>query len=208
MADLTLRFDDVIETHYDRQLAQIREWTEANQHTIPSSLSIEIGSHRGQFLRQLAARHPDGFYLGVEIRKKWTEQANKRFERYGLTNAHVIRADAAHVIPIVVDDGQLGELFVLYPDPWWKARHKKRRVIRKEMLDMLSPKFAPHGKLWVRTDVGPLANDMRATLNAHPDFEPLPLADYPLSPFPFSERDVVTMRNDLPVQLLYYRKRA
>ncbi len=208
MADLELRFDDIIETHYDRQLADIRAWATAHEADMPARICVEVGSHRGQFLRRLAARHPDRFYLGVEIRKKWTEQANQRFSRDGLDNAHVLRADAAHLLPIAVDDGQLGECFILYPDPWWKTRHRKRRIVREEILDILAAKFAPGGHLWIRTDVGPLAHDMRDVLHDHPAFEPLPLSEYPRTPFPRSERDALTIQNGLPVHTLYFQRRA
>ena len=62
--------------------------------------------------------------------------------------------------------------------------------------------------LWVRTDVGPLANDMRAVLNARADFEPMPLAEHPLDAFPRSERDTRSVKLGLPVHRLYYVKRG
>lgn len=205
MADLNIRFDDIIEKYSSKPLAELRAY--AREKTLPDRLSMEIGSNKGRFLRGLASRHPDKFYLGVELRTKWAQQANTSFEREGIKNAHILSADAFIALPILVDDGQLEELFVLYPDPWWKERHKRRRVIRTEHLDLLSQKMCQGGNLWIRTDVGPLANDMRADLNAHPDFEPLPLAEHPLEPFPWSERDTLTISKEMPVQVLYYRKK-
>lgn len=205
MADLDLRFDDITEQYFDRQLAEIREF--ARSHPLPDAVSMEIGSNKGKFIRGLARANPDRYYLGIEIRRKWARMANKSYEREGLSNAHVMHADANLAVPVLLDDGQLHELFVLYPDPWWKARHRKRRVIRTESLDLLARKMAPGGKLWIRTDVGSLANDMRADLNAHPEFEPTQLSEYPLTPFPYSERDDVTITNELPVQLLYYTRK-
>ncbi len=204
MADLNYRFDDITEQYASRPLAEVREYAKNN--TLSDQLSMEIGSNKGQFLRGLAVENPDTFYLGIEIRPKWASQANESFEKEGISNAHILSADAFHALPILVDDGQLKELFVLYPDPWWKARHRKRRVIQTSNLDMLAKKMSPGAKLWIRTDVGPLANDMRADLNAHPEFEPIPLKDYPLDPFPYSERDTLTIKKSLPVQLLYYQR--
>ena len=206
MADLDYRFDDVIEEHYDRQLAEVRAF--ARQADLGGHLALEIGSNRGQFLAGLAARHPERRYVGVELRKKWAEEANARLDELGLDHAHVLRADALFVLPIVFDPGQIDEVFVLYPDPWWKRRHRKRRIIRDEFLDLLAPRMAPGAPLWVRTDVGPLAHDMRDVLLDHPAFEPMPLADYPARPLPCSTRDTVTLRNELPVQLVYFRRVA
>ena len=206
MADLDLRFDPITEEFYDQQLAAIRQWARA--HPLQGPVSLEIGSNRGRFLRGLATARPDHLLLGIELRKSWAEQANRSFERHGIQNATVLRADAAMAIPILIDPGQLAEVFVFYPDPWWKTRHQKRRIVRPDMLDLLAQKMRPHAPLWIRTDVGPLANAMRAVLNAHDAFEPLPLAEFPAPPLPHSERDVVTIRNKLPVQLLYYRRKS
>lgn len=202
MADLTLRFEDYIEDNFDRMLAEIRDF--ARTRTLPEKLSLEIGSNKGRFLWGLAQRNTQQFYLGLEIRVKYADQANRLYEREGITNAHVLRADANLAIPILVDDGQLDELFLLYPDPWWKERHRKRRIIQPDFLDLMTRKMRPGGKLWIRTDVGPLANDMRADLNAHPNFELTPFDDYPLEAFPKSERDIITANKGMPVQTLYY----
>lgn len=205
MADLELRFDEITEKYNDRQLSMLREY--ARTTPLPARVSLEIGSNKGRLIRALAQRHPEKFFLGIEYQKKLVRVAARRLRKKGLTNAHVLHANAELALPILIDDGQIAELFVYYPDPWWKKRHRKRRIIRPDTLDLLSPKLAPGAPLWIRTDVGPFANDMRGVLNAHPDFEPLPLEDYPLEPFPYSERDVVTIDNELPVHLLYYRRK-
>jgi tRNA (guanine-N7-)-methyltransferase len=205
MADLSFRFDAITEEHYDRQLAELRDF--ARDHTLSADVGVEIGSNKGRFIHHLAQREPDRTLIGIEIRKKYAEMADARLRKDGLDAAHVLRADAELAIPILLDDGQLGDLWILYPDPWWKARHRKRRVVRTQTLDLYAAKMRPGGRLWVRTDVGPLANDMRADLNAHPDFEPMPLEDYPMTPFPYSERDVRSINMGMPVQLLYYVRR-
>jgi tRNA (guanine-N7-)-methyltransferase len=205
MANLDFTFDEITEKYYDRQLDEIRAY--AREVTLPPRVSLEIGSNKGAFLRGMAERHPEKFYLGIEIRKKYADLANRTFEEQGHQNVHVLAVDALLAAPILLDDGQLQELFVFYPDPWWKKKHRKRRVIRTENLDVLSPKFASGGILWCRTDVGPLARDMRAALNAHPDFEPLPMEDYPMQAWPQSERDRLTISKKMPVQLLYYRRK-
>ena len=204
MPNLNLRFDSVIEEHYDWQLAEIRAFAAAMGQ--PDWLGVEIGTNRGKFLAALAKAHPERCYLGVELRKAWAEVAQRRLERSRVSNAQVLRADANHVLPIVADDGQLDELFLLFPDPWWKARHHKRRIIQPEFLDLLARKMRSGGHLWIRTDVGPLADDMRQTLVAHPHFEPLPLTEYPRKPFPRSTRERHVVRQGMPIHTLYWRR--
>jgi tRNA (guanine-N7-)-methyltransferase len=206
MANPSLRFDDITETYHARELADARALAESWRFEPP--VSIEIGSNRGLFLRKLAQENPERSYLGIELRPKFAQMANEAFAREGITNAHILACDAALAMPILFDDASIGELFVLYPDPWWKGRHRKRRIIRPDFLDLLAPKMIPGGKLWIRTDVGPLANDMRGVLNEHAAFEVMPLDEYPQRPFLRSERELRTLSLQMPVHVLYYKRRG
>lgn len=206
MAHPEHRFDALTEEFYDHQLEALRAF--ARDHMPDGPVSVEIGSNKGKFVRELAQAHPETDYIGLEIRRKYAEMAQASLDELGLTRAHVLRADAAHALPILFDDGQIQEMFILYPDPWWKARHRKRRVVREDMLDVFARKMAPGAPLWIRTDVGPLGHDMRDEIHAHPSFEPLELEKYPMTPFPYSERDVRTIRKGMPVNLLYFQRVA
>lgn len=204
MPDLDHRFDDITEHYSSRMLAEIRRF--ARDVELPARVMLEIGTNRGRFLLPLAKQFPDRVALGIEIRNKYARLARRDLVKAGVTNAHVLAADAALALPIVIDDGQLTDVFVLYPDPWWKKRHQKRRVIRPDLLDLLHAKMAEGANLWVRTDVGPLADDMRDTLTEHPGFEPLPPDEYPLEPFPRSTRERKWVADHNPVHLVYFRR--
>lgn len=204
MPDLDLRFDDITEQYSSRQLEEIRSFARASD--LPDDLVLEIGSNRGRFIHKLARERPDSFILGVELRYKYVKLARRDLKRDGLTNAHILCADANLVMPIVIDDGQLTDLFLLYPDPWWKKRHRKRRVIQPEFLDLLARKMRPGGNLWIRTDVGPLADDMRDTLVDHPDFQPIPPDEFPVEPFLRSTREASSIGKGLPINLVYFRR--
>lgn len=204
MAHPEHRFDSYIEDFKDHQLETLRSYA---RHSMDDThLSVEIGSNKGKFLRELAQQYPEKHYIGLEIRAKYAEMAQMSLDEKHIKNARILRADVAYAFPLLFDDAQIDELFILYPDPWWKKRHKKRRVVRQEMLDLFAKKMRKGGIIWTRTDVGTLANDMRAELNAHPDFEPLPITEFPFTPFPYSERDVRTIGKSMPVHLLYYRR--
>ncbi|MEZ4461134.1 MAG: tRNA (guanosine(46)-N7)-methyltransferase TrmB [bacterium] len=205
MADIELRFDEYTEQFSSKSLAELREY--AVTHPIDGPISIEIGANRGKFLTELALRHPERRYLGIEIRRSFAQAAQKLARRVGATNSDTIHADANLAIPILIDDGQLDEMFLLYPDPWWKARHHKRRIIQPDFLDLLSQKMPSGGMVWIRTDVGPLADDMRQTLVDHPEFEPLHLDEFPKDPFPWTNREVHCFAQGLPAHLVYFRRR-
>lgn len=205
MADLAFRFDDITEQHYAFYLDKLRKLAATTP--LPPRVSIEIGSNRGKFITELAARHPERFYVGIEYRLKYAEFARETQAAAGIENVLMLQADANLALPILFDDGQIEELFLLCPDPWWKQRHRKRRIIQPEFLDLMARKMPSGGMLWVRTDVGTLADDMREVLDAHEAFELLPFDEHPVEPFPRTTREVKIMRAQIPMNLLYYRRR-
>lgn len=204
MPDLDLRFDEITEEYSRRQLDEVRNFVRT--HTLPADLMLEIGTNRGRFLRQLADQHPDSGVLGVELRYKYVKLARRELELAGVQNAHVICADANFLLPIAIDDGQLTDLFLLYPDPWWKKKHHKRRIIQPAFLDLLERKMRSEGTLWIRTDVGPLADAMRDTLIDHPAFEPVDPDEFPVTPFLRSTREAKSIVQGLPVNIVYFRR--
>ncbi|MBA2661833.1 MAG: tRNA (guanosine(46)-N7)-methyltransferase TrmB [Bradymonadaceae bacterium] len=204
MPDLSLRFDAHTEHFYSRQLAWLRD--RALNDPFVGPVSVEIGSNRGKFLRELSGRDPERFYIGIEWRHKFVELAKEMFEKHGVANAITFRADANLAIPVLFDEGQLQELFVLFPDPWWKSRHRKRRIIQPAFLDILATKMPLGAMIWIRTDVGTLADDMREILDAHPCFEALPFEQFPVEPFPRTNREVTIIAKGLPIHPLYYRR--
>jgi tRNA (guanine-N7-)-methyltransferase len=205
VVDLIHRFDPITEQYYDRPLARLR--TLAAELTLPERVSVEIGSNRANFLRGLSQQQPERYHVGIEWKKKYVQWGNELLEAHNVTNALLLQADANLAIPILFDDGQIDELFILFPDPWWKKRHRKRRVIQPEFLDLMTRKMPPGGMIWIRTDVGPLADDMRDVLDAHEHFEPLPFDEYPALPFPRTTREVKIIAQNLPIHLLYYRRK-
>lgn len=204
VTNLDYRFDEYTEKYQAPELARIREF--AREKSLPDQVSLEIGTNRGRFLSELARRNPQRYYLGVE----WTalaHNARSRLKRDGVSNADVLAADANHALPILLKDGQLREVFLLFPDPWWKLRHRKRRVIQPDFLNLIAQKMPPGANLWIRTDVGTFADDMREVLRAHPEFKPLDLFDFPAEPFPRSTRERHVIRAGIPIHSIYYQRR-
>ncbi len=206
MANLDFQFDDTTETHHQRELAAFREF--AAETVLPEKVTVEIGSNRGRFLSALSTARPERFHLGIEIRYKWVKQSRRDLENRKIDNADVICGDANLALPIVFDDAQIDELYVLYPDPWWKARHHKRRLIQPKFLDLLHKKMTPDGKVIIRTDVGPLADAMREELTFHPHFEPGPPDEYAFNELPLSTRERSSIDQDIPLNLVYFRHNA
>lgn len=197
-------FDERTERHAAPTLQRIRDF--ARTTPLEGPIAIEVGSNRGRFLAAEAARHPDTTYLGIELRRKFATQAQKRLHRKQLTNAHVLCADANLVVPIVAKPEQVCAFYLICPDPWWKTRHEKRRILQPSFLTVLANRMANLAPLYIRTDVAMLAEWMHEALDQHPDFHPLPLSQYPDPPLPLSTRERHITDFGLPIFPVYYRR--
>ena len=116
-------------------------------------LELEIGSGKGMFLGNAAAAHPERNYLGTEIARQYARFAAARWARAGLANAIMIEGDALRFCRELVGNETVAALHVYFPDPWWKARHRKRRVMREEFIRDIERMLVPGGKLHFWTDV-------------------------------------------------------
>ncbi len=118
-----------------------------------ASLEVEVGSGKGLFLRTAAAAHPATDFLGIELAGTYAEHAAARLIAAGLSNAVVVSADALRIFAERLPDGSLAAVHVYFPDPWWKQRHRKRRVMRESFLRDVERTLQPGGSLHFWTDV-------------------------------------------------------
>ncbi len=161
---------------------QLRDWCATQD---PRPLTIEVGFQMGEFAAAYAAQHPERRYLGFEVRKSYCETASEAFETGGVANARVALVDAREMIPRVLQMGSLDELFVFFPDPWWKPRHVKKRLISPEFVADAAQWLRPGGRLLFKSDVQEYADWAAGIFSAdgHFDVERLadPQADIPLT---------------------------
>lgn len=138
---------------------------------VPGSapLELDIGFGRGRSLLE-RARQGATRVIGLEIKAKWAFRVELRRVREGLHNARVLRADARELLARSGPDGCVHRVFVHFPDPWWKKRHAKRRVVSDAFLETLARLIAGGGELFVQTDVDERADGYEALLAAHPGF--------------------------------------
>ena len=116
-------------------------------------LEIEVGSGKGLFLQTVAASHPDHNYLGVEIAKKYAKYCAARLARQSLANAKMISGDAGRLFQAWLADEVVTAVHVYFPDPWWKKRHKKRRVMNESFIRQIERVLARGGELHFWSDV-------------------------------------------------------
>jgi tRNA (guanine-N7-)-methyltransferase len=116
-------------------------------------LQLEIGPGRGGFALDHAAAHPEIDLLCIETRRSDCELIRERAARRGLRNLIVMQGDAKLLVPRLFAPGSLSALYVHFPDPWWKKRHNKRRMVDVELAARMRTLLKPRGVVDFRTDV-------------------------------------------------------
>ncbi len=116
-------------------------------------VELEIGSGKGLFLQVEAARHPDRFFVGIELAAKFAHHAAQRLARHELSNAVMLRGDAQRFLSHTIPATTLHRIHCYFPDPWWRNKHKKRRVLNEQALADLERTLVPGGEFHFWTDV-------------------------------------------------------
>jgi len=116
-------------------------------------LEVEVGSGKGLFIQNAAESHPDRCYLGIEVMRKYARFCAARLARRKLQNALMVQGDGLRVFHENLLDQSVAAVHVYFPDPWWKKRHKKRRVMNEQLLADIQRVLIPGGRLHFWTDV-------------------------------------------------------
>src|SRR5690606_4463440 len=130
-----------------------RPWNPAALFGRQAPLEIEVGSGKGLFLRQAAAAAPDRNFLGIELAKRYAHYCAAKIAAAKLENARVVHGDALRLFAEVFPDQSAAAVHVYFPAPWWKKRHKKRRVLNVPFVRNVQRVLQPGGVLHFWTDV-------------------------------------------------------
>nr|WP_234340097.1 tRNA (guanosine(46)-N7)-methyltransferase TrmB [Actinomyces sp. oral taxon 181] len=134
-------------------------------------LTLEIGSGTGEQIVAAAAAHPDRDYLALEVWVPGIAKLVSKAVEAGVDNIRVLEADVAQALPIVLGDACLDEVWTFFPDPWRKARHRKRRLV-SDAFALQVARVLRDGGVWrLATDWDDYAWQMRDVIEACPLFE-------------------------------------
>jgi tRNA (guanine-N7-)-methyltransferase len=134
-------------------------------------LELELGYGRPHFLLERAAEVPDHLVVGVEWKARWAHAARKRARRQGLHNVVPLAANAWHVVGGLFARESLSAVWLNFPDPWWKSRHEKRRIVNDAFAHLIAERLVPGGTILVQTDVASLLEQFLEVLEADPLLE-------------------------------------
>jgi tRNA (guanine-N7-)-methyltransferase len=173
-------------------------------------LHLDIGCARGQFVLEMAKINPQFNFLGVEIREALVIESNLEKDSLGLNNLYYLfcninisLVELLTSLPIK----QLEWITIQFPDPWFKKKHNKRRVVTPEFVNILAQYLTPNTKIFIQSDVLEIATEIGDRFNENPHFQrnhnQLWLEN---NPFPIAtEREIATLNKNEPVYRALYQ---
>ena len=133
-------------------------------------IELDIGFGRGLSLFERAAAAPESRIIGIEVKTKLAYKAKERLQKQGLQNVKILCGDAREILKRAEPAGSLRRVSLHFPDPWWKKRLDKRRVIGEAILTELGRLMKPGGEFFIQTDVEHRAEQYVAQLRGTADF--------------------------------------
>lgn len=170
-------------------------------------LHLDIGSARGRFLLKMAEIEKNWNFLGVEIREPLVKEANRLAQEKSLTNLHYEFCNAMLMLDLFLKnlpDNLLQTVTIQFPDPWYKKKHAKRRMVNDKMIETIAEHLVLEGKIFVQTDVDFLAEEMFDLFERNEAFRRIEIDE---NPFPAkTEREKAVEEKQLPVYRATYIK--
>ena len=183
----------------------VPDWT-AELGGVPHELDIGIGL--GDFLCDYAKLHPNRRIVGLEVREAFCAEARLRLEQNNIANAVVVHVDATRFLDRILPNNCIERAFVSFPDPWFKKRHHKRRLITGDFLTKLHQIMTPDGEFLLQSDNEALVEFMVEAVETSGLFvnqvAPFTTADEPFSEAK-TERERYYAKRGLPVWRYRYR---
>ena len=130
---------------------------------------LEIGFGAGEHMAAQAQRHPHALILGAEPFLNGAASAVRHIDERGIDNIRILQGDGRE-LAAALPEACLSRIFILFPDPWPKSRHHKRRLIQPEVIAALARVLKPGGRLRFATDWADYADWTLQRFNHSPDF--------------------------------------
>ena len=119
-------------------------------------IHLDIGSAKGEFLIGLALKCPNWNFLGLEIREQLVSSSERKRKQLGLQNLRFLYCNVNISLDEWLSDldrDQLKRVSIQFPDPWFKRKHLKRRVLKKSLLISIAKSMSQNGELFIQSDI-------------------------------------------------------
>ena len=179
-------------------------------------IHLDIGSAKGEFLMELAAKNPNWNFLGLEIRDPLVRSSERKRKQLGLQNLKFLYCN----VNISLDEwlsnldlDQLKRVSIQFPDPWFKRKHMKRRVLKKCLLNSIARSMSHNGELFIQSDVFKLIEYMSDVIDESIYFDRKVvngLKWLEKNPYEVStDREIFVLKRKLPIfRAMYIRNKA
>ena len=177
---------------------------------LSAPIHLDIGCAWGRFLLQLAQHDRSWNYLGIEIREALVIHAQQKRDELGSTNLDYVFGNINTSLATLLASlppGKLQRVSIQYPDPCFKNRHAKRRIVQPELVTDLARYLPSGGEVFLQSDLEWVTQEMCDRFSENPAFERTQ-ADW-LEPNPLgvpTEREVATLSKGLPVYRAIYQR--
>ena len=148
------------------------------------NLHLDIGCAAGEFLFDLALVNTSWNYLGIEIREKLVENAKFKLQEREIKNLFFLFGNAQNILNEVENKfiiKNVKSISFNFPDPWFKKRHYKRRIIQPEFINILSNSLQKGSLIFIKTDVKDLFDHMDRTILSNFNFKKIDKKDFNIS---------------------------
>jgi tRNA (guanine-N7-)-methyltransferase len=132
-------------------------------------LEVELGFGRPHFLLERAREVPDHDIVGIEWKGRWPAAVHARQKDGAYGNVRALHGNAWLLFGSLFAPSSLRWIVLNFPDPWWKTKHQKRRIVSDAFARLLASRLAPGGCLLLQTDVASLLEEYLARLEAQPE---------------------------------------
>jgi len=148
------------------------------------NLHLDIGCASGDFLFDLALINTSWNYLGIEIREKLVETAKSKVREKEIKNLYFIFGNAINILNDVQSKfiiKNVKSISFNFPDPWFKKRHYKRRIVQPEFINLLSNSLSEGSLIFIKTDVKDLFDYMDYVISSNFNFQKIDAKDFDVS---------------------------
>lgn len=163
-------------------------------------LHLDIGAARGRFILKMAEIFPNRNFLGVEIREPLVTEANRIAKENNLNNLHYEFNNATYSLDVLLEKlprDVLQNVTIQFPDPWYKNRHAKRRMVNNNLVETVVRHLKIAGKIYLQTDVDFLAKEMFELFRENGNLLEIETNE---NPFPVkTERETAVEQRSLPI---------